>query len=53
MTNIFKYQSDLNEKALKKLEKCNSLGIDVETTGLKIPFFVEMLHEISPDKTNP
>ena len=39
MTNIFKYQFDLDEKALKKLQKFNSLGIDVETTGLKIPIF--------------
>ena len=39
MTNIFKYQFDLDEKALKKLQKFDSLGIDVETTGLKIPIF--------------
>ena len=39
MTNIFKYQFDLDEKALKKLQQFDSLGIDVETTGLKIPIF--------------
>ncbi len=37
MTKIFKYQDDIDAKALKKLENCSSLAIDTEGSGLQIP----------------
>ena len=37
MTKIFKYQDDIDANALKKLEKCPSLAIDTEGSGLQIP----------------
>ena len=37
MTKIFKYQDDIDISALKELEKCSSLAIDTEGSGLQIP----------------
>jgi len=37
MTKIFKYHNDIDTKALKELEKCASLAIDTEGSGLQIP----------------
>ena len=37
MTKIFKFQDDIDVDILKKLEKCESLAIDTEGSGLQIP----------------
>ena len=37
MTKIFKFQDDIDVDTLKKLEKCESLAIDTEGSGLQIP----------------
>tara|TARA_B100001996_G_C18473140_1_gene520812 strand:- start:143 stop:787 length:645 start_codon:yes stop_codon:yes gene_type:complete len=37
MTKIYKFQDDISTEVLKKLEKCSSLSIDCEGTGLQIP----------------
>ena len=37
MTKIFKFQADIDVDTLKKLEKCESLAIDTEGSGLQIP----------------
>ena len=37
MTKIFKYQDDIDVAALKELEKCTSLAVDTEGSGLQIP----------------
>ena len=37
MTKIFKYQDDIDVSALKELEKCSSIAIDTEGSGLQIP----------------
>ena len=37
MTKIFKFKDDLDEKALKELEKHNSISCDTEGSGLQIP----------------
>ena len=37
MSKIFKYTDDLDEKALRELEKHSSLAIDTEGSGLQIP----------------
>ena len=37
MTKIFKFKDDLDEKALKELEKHSSLSCDTEGSGLQIP----------------
>ena len=37
MTKIFKFQDDIDNSALKDLEKCTSLAIDTEGSGLQIP----------------
>ena len=36
MTKIYKFQDDISQDALKELEKCSSLAIDTEGTGLDI-----------------
>jgi len=36
MTKIYKFQDDISLDALKELEKCSSLAIDTEGTGLDI-----------------
>ena len=37
MTKIYKFQDDITGDALAKLEKCTSLAIDTEGSGLQIP----------------
>ena len=37
MTKIYKFQDDISTEALKELEKCSSLAIDTEGSGLQIP----------------
>ena len=37
MTKIFKFKDDLDEKALKELEKHSSISCDTEGSGLQIP----------------
>ena len=37
MTKIYKFQDDITADALVKLEKCTSLAIDTEGSGLQIP----------------
>jgi len=37
MTKIYKFQDDISTEASKELEKCSSLAIDTEGTGLQIP----------------
>ena len=37
MTKIFKFQGDIDNSALKELEKNSSLAIDTEGSGLQIP----------------
>ena len=37
MTKIFKFQDDIDVDTLKKLERCKSLAIDTEGSGLQIP----------------
>ena len=37
MTKIFKFKDDLDEKALKELEKHGSISCDTEGSGLQIP----------------
>ena len=37
MTKIYKFQDDISTEALKDLEKCSSLAIDTEGSGLQIP----------------
>ncbi len=37
MTKIYKFQDDISTDALHKLEKCESLAIDTEGSGLQIP----------------
>ena len=37
MTKIYKFQDDISVKASKELEKCSSLAIDTEGSGLQIP----------------
>ena len=37
MTKIFKYHDDIDAEALLELEKCTSLAIDTEGSGLQIP----------------
>ena len=37
MTKIYKFQDDISTEALKELEKCTSLAIDTEGSGLQIP----------------
>ena len=37
MTKIFKYQDDIDASILKELEKCSSIAIDTEGSGLQIP----------------
>jgi len=37
MTKIYKFQDDISAEALKELEKCSSLAIDTEGSGLQIP----------------
>ena len=37
MTKIYKFQDDISTDALQKLEKCESLAIDTEGSGLQIP----------------
>ena len=37
MIKIFKYQDDIDNDTLKKLEKHSSLAIDTEGSGLQIP----------------
>ena len=37
MSKIFKYTDDLDEKALRELEKHSSLALDTEGSGLQIP----------------
>ncbi len=37
MTKIYKFQDDISTEALKGLEKCSSLAIDTEGSGLQIP----------------
>ena len=37
MTKIYKFQDDISIKASKELEKCSSLAIDTEGSGLQIP----------------
>ena len=36
MTKIYKFQDDISTEALKELEKCPSLAIDTEGSGLQI-----------------
>ena len=40
MTKIFKFQDDIDVDTLKKLEKCESLAIDTEGSGLQ--FHIEI-----------
>ena len=37
MTKIYKFQDDISTEASKELEKCSSLAIDTEGSGLQIP----------------
>tara|TARA_B100000686_G_C16560629_1_gene847546 strand:- start:378 stop:1010 length:633 start_codon:yes stop_codon:yes gene_type:complete len=37
MTKIYKFQDDISKDALIELEKCSSLAIDTEGSGLQIP----------------
>ena len=37
MTKIYKFQDDISSSSLKELEKCPSLAIDTEGSGLQIP----------------
>ena len=37
MTKIYKFQDDISAEASKELEKCSSLAIDTEGSGLQIP----------------
>ena len=37
MTKIYKFQDDISTEASKELEKCPSLAIDTEGSGLQIP----------------
>ena len=37
MTKIYKFQDDISVEASKELQKCSSLAIDTEGSGLQIP----------------
>ena len=37
MTKIYKFQDDISTEASKELQKCSSLAIDTEGSGLQIP----------------
>tara|TARA_Y100000590_G_scaffold334881_1_gene381066 strand:+ start:795 stop:1427 length:633 start_codon:yes stop_codon:yes gene_type:complete len=37
MTKIYKYTDDIDADGLKQLEKCSSLALDTEGSGLQIP----------------
>ena len=37
MTKIYKFQDDISTEASKELQKCTSLAIDTEGSGLQIP----------------
>ena len=37
MTKIYKFQDDISAEATKELEKCSSLALDTEGSGLQIP----------------
>ena len=37
MTKIYKFQDDISAEASKELQKCSSLAIDTEGSGLQIP----------------
>ena len=37
MTKIYKFQDDISTEASKELQKCTSLAIDPEGSGLQIP----------------
>ena len=37
MTKIYKFQDDISAEAWKELQKCSSLAIDTEGSGLQIP----------------
>ena len=37
MTKIYKFQDDISTEASKELQKCSSLAIDTEGSGLEIP----------------
>ena len=38
MTKIYKFQDDISIDVLNKLEKCSSIALDTEGSGLQIPF---------------
>ena len=37
MTKIYKFQDDISTEASNELQKCSSLAIDTEGSGLQIP----------------
>jgi len=37
MTKIYKFQDDISAEATKEIEKCSSLALDTEGSGLQIP----------------